>query len=138
MACFKRPNGTECATACSASQPKEDSITSPGDTADSTAAENKKPVFSHALNESFATEELIEELKDKNHFGKRGEVVVLVQVVTIFLVAFPPMRLAGVVYFAGVPTDKTNVVVWQHRCCYRRWAPGPATDTILDVQECCP
>lgn len=101
-ACRKRLNGTERAIACSASQPKEDSLNSPGDKAGSTDAE-KKPVFSHALNESFAAEELMEELKDKNEFGKRGEVVLLVQVVTIFLIAFPPMRLAGVVYFTGVP-----------------------------------
>jgi hypothetical protein len=59
-------------------------------------------VLSHALNDSFAAEELFEELKDKQQFGKRGEVVLLMQIVTAILVLFPPMKLYGVVYFAGV------------------------------------
>lgn len=43
----------------------------------------------------------MEELKDKKQFGKRGEVVVVMQIVTSILAIFPPMKLYGVVYFAG-------------------------------------
>lgn len=64
---------------------------------------SKKPVFSHALNENFAAEELIDELKDRQGFGKRGEVVLLAQLVLIFLVLFPPMQLKGLVFMCGEP-----------------------------------
>ena len=60
----------------------------------------RRPV-SHALNENFGTDELMEELRDKKSFGKRGELVLVAQLVCIFLVLFPPMQLQGVVYLAG-------------------------------------
>ena len=62
----------------------------------------RKRPFSHALNSNFATDELMEELKDRESFGKRGELVLVAQLVCIFLVIFPPMRLQGVIYLAGV------------------------------------
>jgi hypothetical protein len=83
---------------CSAQQPKEDLI---GKSKEAPIPTNEKPVLSYALDDNFAADELIEELKDKEQFGKRGEVVVLMQIVTCFLVMFPPMKLFGVVYFAG-------------------------------------
>eukprot|EP00892_Ulva_mutabilis_P004808 jgi/Ulvmu1/269/UM001_0273.1 len=61
----------------------------------------KKRVFSHALNENFAAEELIDELRDKKGFGQRGEVVVLAQIVLTFLVIFPPMQLKGLIFMCG-------------------------------------
>ena len=57
--------------------------------------------MSHALNENFGTDELMEELRDRNAFGKRGELVLVAQLVCIFLVMFPPMQLQGIVYLAG-------------------------------------
>lgn len=45
----------------------------------------------------------MEELKDRQSFGKRGEMILVAQLVTIALVVFPPMRLHGIVYLAGGP-----------------------------------
>lgn len=84
---------------CSAQQPKEELAGAQNEA--SAPEEDSKPVLSYALNENFAAEELMEELKDKKQFGKRGEVVVLMQIVTSILAIFPPMKLYGVVYFAG-------------------------------------
>lgn len=68
----------------------------------------KKPVFSHALNENFAAEELIDELKDKDGFGNRGEVVLLAQLVLTVLVIFPPMQLRGLLFMCGVHLSSSN------------------------------
>jgi hypothetical protein len=57
--------------------------------------------ISHALNENFATDELMEELLDRSSFGKRGEFILVAQLVCIALVIFPPMQLQGLVYLAG-------------------------------------
>ena len=76
----------------------------------STAQEGSKPsnpdgkkggAFSHALNDSFGTQELMDELGDRQSFGKRGELVLVAQVVCLVLVLLPPMRLQGVVYLIG-------------------------------------
>lgn len=77
-------------------------------------------MLSYALNENFAADELMEELKDKKQFGKRGEVVVLMQIVTSILVVFPPMKLYGVVYFAGALI-----------------LPSPVGDTVAPCKLCC-
>jgi hypothetical protein len=106
---------------CSAQQPKDELI---GTQNESPAPEDEKPVLSYALNESFAAEELMEELKDKKQFGKRGEVVLLMQIVTCLLVIFPPMKLYGVVYFAGAllhPSTSSSTGIYQDHgavlCC---------------------
>lgn len=50
-----------------------------GDSKPAVPTRKRNPV-SHALNENFATEELIDELRNKELFGKRGEVALVAQV----------------------------------------------------------
>ena len=53
------------------------------------------------LKETFATDELMEELSDNASLGRRGEIIFVAQLIVTLLVVFPPMRLQGLVYMAG-------------------------------------
>lgn len=96
---------------------------------DEKTEEKKKPVFSHALNENFGTEELISELKEKEGFGNRGEVVLLAQLVLAFLVIFPPMQLRGLIFMCGM-------IIFQSSCCEIRWICKFRTGHIMVRVRC--
>jgi hypothetical protein len=64
-------------------------------------AEKHAKVLSHRINETFGTDELFEELADKKTRGKRGEIVLIAQLVVTALVVFPPLQLEGIVYLSG-------------------------------------
>jgi protein-S-isoprenylcysteine O-methyltransferase Ste14 len=54
-------------------------------------------VTSHPLPDLFGAQELISELQDQQHFGKRGEVYTLAQIAAVVLVLLPPFQLTGLV-----------------------------------------
>lgn len=58
----------------------------------------------------FAFEELVEEIKDQNEFGKRGEAFFLATVAVGFLICFPPMALQGTINFVGTIAITAGVV----------------------------
>lgn len=75
------------------------------DSDETSSSKSGRMPISHALNENFATDELMEELRDRSSFGKRGEFILVAQLVCIALVIFPPMQLQGLVYLAGAVTS---------------------------------
>jgi hypothetical protein len=62
------------------------------------------------LTPTSALQELVEELKDPQAFGKSGEAWFLAQFVTVGLLVFPPMPIVGLVDFIGVLLLTTGVV----------------------------
>lgn len=83
------------------------------------------PVLSHKIDEAFGTEELMEEMRDKKEFGKRGEIITFLQIVICVLTLFPPMRLQGLVYLAGVVGMVIGGVLclWSVICLGRSFSP---------------
>lgn len=61
------------------------------------------PIFAHRLKETFAADELLDELKEKPHLGRRGELILLGQLLVSLLVVCPPMQLKGLLHLAGAP-----------------------------------
>ena len=55
-------------------------------------------------------QELVEELKDPQAFGKSGEAWFFAQCATIALLVFPPIPIVGLVDFIGVLLLTTGVV----------------------------
>lgn len=58
----------------------------------------------------FAFQELAEELKDPNEFGKRGEAYFFAQAAVVALIVFPPWGLKGLVPFLGTIAVTTGAV----------------------------
>jgi hypothetical protein len=74
----------------------------------SDVGDNERPVFSHKLNENFAAEELLEEMKDHKSFLQKGGLVLVLQVVLGIFVVLPPLQLQGVLYLSGVTSDAAH------------------------------
>lgn len=54
------------------------------------------PLAALNADELFGADELVEELKDASALGKRGEAYLALQLLCVFFVLFPPVRLFGV------------------------------------------
>lgn len=63
-------------------------------------------MLSHRLNQSFATDELLEEMGDHKSFAAKGGLILILQLLFCGLVVVPPLRLAGILYLAGAPAAR--------------------------------
>lgn len=103
---------------------KEDAATKAKDAA--AKAKKQANLLSHRLNETFATDELFEELGDKETRGKRGELILFAQLICIALVVFPPLKLQGLVYLSGAQLFPLRIT------CHHLW---PATSSASEATD---
>eukprot|EP00798_Chlamydomonas_sp_ICE-L_P008064 gene8064-1301_t len=82
---------------------------------------------SHPIGNFFGTEELMTELSDSST-GYRGEVLLLAQVTTLFLIIAPPIQLQGLVNLMGILLLSAGAVyiLYSLICLGRNMSPMPA------------